>query len=128
MTISTSLPVYNKIVELFNPEYIGKVIEDQVEHHNRFQIWIGVFMGLLSGLAILLRYNALNWSSYKSKAFMHIGVVAAISAGLTFLIGGQLVRPTWQHQVFLFAGLFTCLLYTSPSPRDRQKSRMPSSA
>ena len=23
---------------------------------------------------------------------------------------------------------FTCLLYTSPSPRDRQKSRMPSSA
>ena len=24
--------------------------------------------------------------------------------------------------------LFRCLLYTSPSPRDRQKSRMPSSA
>ena len=28
-----------------------------------------------------------------------------------------------------FYGIFgTCLLYTSPSPRDRQKSRMPSSA
>ena len=26
------------------------------------------------------------------------------------------------------AGSITCLLYTSPSPRDRQKSRMPSSA
>ena len=25
-------------------------------------------------------------------------------------------------------GTITCLLYTSPSPRDRQKSRMPSSA
>ena len=25
-------------------------------------------------------------------------------------------------------GLSSCLLYTSPSPRDRQKSRMPSSA
>ena len=24
--------------------------------------------------------------------------------------------------------VYTCLLYTSPSPRDRQKSRMPSSA
>ena len=24
--------------------------------------------------------------------------------------------------------IFSCLLYTSPSPRDRQKSRMPSSA
>ena len=25
-------------------------------------------------------------------------------------------------------GYYVCLLYTSPSPRDRQKSRMPSSA
>ena len=25
-------------------------------------------------------------------------------------------------------GIISCLLYTSPSPRDRQKSRMPSSA
>ena len=28
----------------------------------------------------------------------------------------------------LVVGLLVCLLYTSPSPRDRQKSRMPSSA
>ena len=27
-----------------------------------------------------------------------------------------------------FDVVLTCLLYTSPSPRDRQKSRMPSSA
>ena len=27
-----------------------------------------------------------------------------------------------------FEELYDCLLYTSPSPRDRQKSRMPSSA
>ena len=27
-----------------------------------------------------------------------------------------------------FDGQWPCLLYTSPSPRDRQKSRMPSSA
>ena len=52
----------------------------------------------------------------------------------------------WQIAMNLFIGLFSslpfqvwyfyqshahrkiCLLYTSPSPRDRQKSRMPSSA
>ena len=28
----------------------------------------------------------------------------------------------------IWAALCACLLYTSPSPRDRQKSRMPSSA
>ena len=37
------------------------------------------------------------------------------------------------HEQFLLTlihqwKLFSCLLYTSPSPRDRQKSRMPSSA
>ena len=57
----------------------------------------------------------------------------------------------WKHIIIYFGGLLglgllcysfwgtwwfvpiyltycTCLLYTSPSPRDRQKSRMPSSA
>ena len=33
--------------------------------------------------------------------------------------------PTWPTASMRF---YTCLLYTSPSPRDRQKSRMPSSA
>ena len=32
------------------------------------------------------------------------------------------------HTVAARARLYACLLYTSPSPRDRQKSRMPSSA
>ena len=29
---------------------------------------------------------------------------------------------------YLFAGMLICLLYTSPSPRDKRQSRMPSSA
>ena len=32
------------------------------------------------------------------------------------------------HRVSDFGSSGGCLLYTSPSPRDRQKSRMPSSA
>ena len=37
---------------------------------------------------------------------------------------------TWKlvHSVNLDSVFLGCLLYTSPSPRDRQKSRMPSSA
>ena len=38
-------------------------------------------------------------------------------------------QPVWNSKGEVIASLFyTCLLYTSPSPRDRQKSRMPSSA
>ena len=33
-----------------------------------------------------------------------------------------------KYYFFIYDGEMSCLLYTSPSPRDRQKSRMPSSA
>ena len=38
--------------------------------------------------------------------------------------------PDVEHEraVAIFDLIEDCLLYTSPSPRDRQKSRMPSSA
>ena len=39
------------------------------------------------------------------------------------------VDALWDVALMKFIYEFTsCLLYTSPSPRDRQKSRMPSSA
>ena len=34
----------------------------------------------------------------------------------------------YQLQLLQALNISNCLLYTSPSPRDRQKSRMPSSA
>ena len=33
-----------------------------------------------------------------------------------------------QAAILPYANIWNCLLYTSPSPRDRQRSRMPSSA
>ena len=40
-----------------------------------------------------------------------------------FIMAGGSMKP-----IIKAAPVETCLLYTSPSPRDRQKSRMPSSA
>ena len=41
----------------------------------------------------------------------------------------QKVRPIFDLSYWGIAGLFgCCLLYTSPSPRDKRQSRMPSSA
>ena len=37
-------------------------------------------------------------------------------------------RPLFVYIHERNKGIYDCLLYTSPSPRDRQKSRMPSSA
>ena len=49
------------------------------------------------------------------------GVLADRWAKRTLLVLGQ-------GTIALVATFMGCLLYTSPSPRDRQKSRMPSSA
>ena len=41
----------------------------------------------------------------------------------------QVATPEgYQRDPALVINFYNCLLYTSPSPRDRQKSRMPSSA
>ena len=37
-------------------------------------------------------------------------------------------QATVEKNGYIIRGLFTCLLYTSPSPRDQRGSRMPSSA
>ena len=38
------------------------------------------------------------------------------------------IAACMRNEHVMIARLTACLLYTSPSPRDRQKSRMPSSA
>ena len=52
--------------------------------------------------------------------------------GFEVIVGGGLGRTPYVgptiKEFLPAARLFSCLLYTSPSPRDRQKSRMPSSA
>ena len=57
------------------------------------------------------------------RAFPHDGIL--VQRGITFSVIDSLIATTNQLSV---AQRRICLLYTSPSPRDRQKSRMPSSA
>ena len=60
-----------------------------------------------------------------------------IDSQFAFLLCLTLLHSIWQFSLLaLLASMLdrlikqrsVCLLYTSPSPRDRQKSRMPSSA
>ena len=56
------------------------------------------------------------------KKALNLGVIG-IDHGHIFDMLDEMLKEgcTCDH-------FWTCLLYTSPSPRDRQKSRMPSSA
>ena len=46
--------------------------------------------------------------------------------GISFFEGNKETKVFTRGEVILSAG--ACLLYTSPSPRDKRQSRMPSSA
>ena len=55
-----------------------------------------------------------------------IGILDSLSADIK--INSKDVIELNQKQGIAFDQLIVCLLYTSPSPRDRTRSRMPSSA
>ena len=49
----------------------------------------------------------------------------------TLILSGPVIQgdiQRFENSIASNSNIKTCLLYTSPSPRDRQKSRMPSSA
>ena len=68
--------------------------------------------------------------------FLALAFSATIASGATFLgFPGMAyeagISATWGllYPVGVFIGVcISCLLYTSPSPRDKRQSRMPSSA
>ena len=75
---------------------------------------VAIVIGMISVAAIFFSYQAFNkaFKSVEAKAQMNSNARDALS---------QMTRE-------LRNTCRVCLLYTSPSPRDRQKSRMPSSA
>ncbi|HAD14303.1 MAG TPA: cytochrome c assembly protein [Saprospirales bacterium] len=100
MTGATSLPVVNK---LFGTDY---ALKDPVAHHNRYQLWIAVFMGLLTGIAQWTRYNERNWATFARKFGVHIGISVLVAGVLTFLNTLWIEVRAWQLFAFLFAGMF----------------------
>ena len=114
--------------------------------------WVWLLMAAgVAGLVVLGRFEArpsgrsvaplLRTELFRVPAFAAgMGIQLAFFAGMQgFFIAFALWLQAGEHFSPLKAGvtavafsvgsfLGACLLYTSPSPRDRQKSRMPSSA
>ena len=71
-----------------------------------------------------LKPDVLHGHGAKAGAFMRLRTAAPGRIRVYTPHGGSLHYPLST----LKGNIYACLLYTSPSPRDRQKSRMPSSA
>ena len=104
---------------IFNPSHTW------FEYINRL---IGALSGLFTFIMLLLSFR--YWKTKRKIVF--------ISALVVFLMGFQawlgatvvysVLLPAQITIHMLVALLIVCLLYTSPSPRDKRQSRMPSSA
>jgi len=55
-------------------------------------------------------------------------ILKQLAALVFIVINGGLLYSAIGKPLSEWVYLYTCLLYTSPSPRDRTRSRMPSSA
>ena len=68
------------------------------------------------------RLSYLGWNGLLLFVVMTLGILSAV------LLPGFVPEPSQDMPLSPMLLLGICLLYTSPSPRDRTRSRMPSSA
>ncbi len=106
ITASTSLPVYNKICEFFDPGFVGRVITDVEPHYNKYQLWIGVFVALISGFAQFLRFRESNFSKQRNRFWLHTISCAGIAGILAFVSTLYINAQAWQYALLLFCGWF----------------------
>ena len=87
----------------------------------------GTYLGADNSAPYSITQTATDIGTYEIKAVATDNKGDSSSAVLTVEVIEPIGPPTGGTNIAPTVS-FTCLLYTSPSPRDRQKSRMPSSA
>src|SRR5665811_2551676 len=87
---------------------------------------VAIFVGVFPRIA---SYDAV-WRTIADMTWLDLSGVAALAALnlFTYLLVLTAVLPGLRYREAFVANNSSCLLYTSPSPRDRTRSRMPSSA
>lgn len=102
---SSSLPVFNTIVRAFDPTYIGRVIKDPIEHYNKYQLWISVFVSMFSGAAVWFSYRGVQ---KPTRALgLRLAAYGALAMALTWLTTLWIALPEWHHLLMAATAWFT---------------------
>lgn len=117
ITITTSIPVFDKIADLVQMK-TGLPLKDGewappvdiVGHHNRFQVWIGILIGLITGFTQFLRYKAEGISPNFATFFKNSLLIPAAASAVLLLAVGLFNRVyAWQYMLLWYMGAFTVL-------------------
>ena len=90
-------------------------------------------MDFLNAIIVLFNFTlipALAYGSQLALGAIFVTLIYAVLRFANFATGDMMSFGTMFAVIltYYFQSLGICLLYTSPSPRDRTRSRMPSSA
>ena len=106
---------------------VGVAVSDLVVNSNFIA---GSKVSVIGVSSVTVDRDSTNTAATSSQSVKFLGPTTAYtsaSATKTILIGGTFANNT-DNSVNLTVEVRDCLLYTSPSPRDKRQSRMPSSA
>ena len=110
ITTSSSLPVYNTIVSYFDSTYVGRVIKDPVDHYNKYQLWIGVLVSILSSFAVWLRYREEKFEARRHKPLLiKFAIYTILSAAIVFGISKWISLVSWQFVLLVFTCSFSII-------------------
>ena len=107
--------------DILNIDNWEKYTKHDYAKFNVYHTWIEYInrlIGAIAGISVLILF--ISSLKYINKRFL-----------ITFLAFLSLVAilfQAWLGKIVVDSNLSACLLYTSPSPRDMRRSRMPSSA
>lgn len=114
ITYTTSLPVINKLLDLYG-SWVGQDMRawqkaspaDPIAHYNRYQLWIAIFVGLLSGIAQFLIYKSSHRGNRRSSTIKRIGISLLLSMVVTLLVNLWIRTNDFQYIILLFCATFT---------------------
>ncbi len=111
ISFTTSIPVVNAILDGVGWVF-GKDIDDfaipadPVAHYNSYQLWIAVFIGVLTGVAQFLRYREKNFAAWSKKFSLHVAIAFVLSLIMTYLSSTIINMNAWQYYILTFACWF----------------------
>ncbi|MBF9251765.1 cytochrome c biogenesis protein CcsA [Pontibacter sp. 172403-2] len=108
---TTSIPVYNSFMGFIGIDTNAALPADQIAHYTKFQLWAGLVVALLSGIAQLLWWRKVDKASFVDAITMPAMLTLLFSSLIIILSNKFDILPfkldNWVYITLLIASLFS---------------------
>jgi cytochrome c-type biogenesis protein CcmF len=102
ITVTTSIPVYNSIAELFNYKLNMAMPTDPLKHYNTFQMWLFIGVVILTGIAQYFWWKRVD--KFSVKKLLNPLIITLLLSAIAITVTGV---NQWQYIILLTAGIFS---------------------